>query len=80
MRSASSARAAASDLLSPAISKTSATCRPTLIDGFSARPGSWYTMDTVRARSVRSASWLSEARSRPVTVIDPLLTLPFLGR
>ena len=56
LRSASSARADASDLPSPAISKTSATWRPTLIDGFSARPGSWYTMDTVRARSLRSAS------------------------
>ena len=80
MRSDSSARPAASDLLRPAISNTSASWRPTRMDGLSARPGSWYTMETVRARSSRSACVPSASTSWPATVIDPLLTRPFRAR
>ena len=47
--------------------KTSATCPPTRIEGFSADPGFWYTIDTVRAWHSRS----SRPTGHPVQRTEP---------
>ena len=80
LRSICSADCAASPEDWPAISNTSAICRPTRSDGLSARPGSWYTIETVRARRSRSAAWPIDSGSSPLMLIVPLLTRPLLGR
>jgi hypothetical protein len=80
VRSICSAECVAEAEDSPAISNTSAICRPTRSDGLSARPGSWYTIDTVRARRSRSADAPIASGSSPLMLIVPALTLPLLGR
>ena len=50
------------------------------MDGFSARPGSWYTIETVRARSSRSAAPRMASGSWPLIAMDPPLTRPLRGR
>ena len=78
--SISRARSDASLFAPPAIVKTSATWSPTLMDGFSAEPGFWYTIDTAEARSLRTSPSLIASRSRPSTWIEPSLTRPLRGR
>ena len=80
LRSISSAECIAESEDSPAISNTSAICRPTRIEGLSARPGSWYTIETVRARRSRRACVPIDSGSRPLMLIVPALTRPLLGR
>ena len=80
LRSISSADCVASPRDSPAISNTSAICRPTRSEGLSARPGSWYTIETVRARRSRSAARPIDSGSSPLMLIVPALTRPLLGR
>ncbi len=80
VRSMASALSCAADRSSPATSYTSATWRPTRIDGFSALPGSWYTIDTVRARRARSASASMASGSWPLMLIRPPVTRPLRGR
>ena len=80
LRSIASARSSAVFRSWPATSKTSATWRPTRMDGFSARPGSWYTIDTVVARSSRSSPRFRPSTSRPLMAIEPALTRPLRGR
>ena len=80
LRSMSSADAMADSDDSPATSKTSAICRPTRRDGFSARPGSWYTIETVLARSWRRSLLPMDSGSSPLMLIVPALTRPLLGR
>jgi len=80
LRSISSAEAVASSRDWPAIENTSAICRPTRIDGLSARPGSWYTIETVRARRSRSAVRPIESGSSPLMLTVRPLTRPLLGR
>ena len=46
----------------------------------SARPGSWYTIETVRARRSRSAPCPIDSGSSPSMLIVPALTRPLLGR
>ena len=50
------------------------------MDGFSARPGSWYTIETVLARSSRSSLLPMDSGFRPLMLIVPALTRPLLGR
>ena len=80
LRSMSSADAMADPDDSPATSKTSAICRPTRRDGFSARPGSWYTIEMVRARSWRRSLLPMDSGFSPLMLIVPPLTRPLLGR
>ena len=80
LRSISSADAVASSDDCPAIWNTSAICLPARSDGLSARPGSWYTIDTVRARRSRSADAPIDSGSSPLMLIAPALTRPLLGR
>ena len=46
----------------------------------SACPGSWYTIETVRARRSRSADLPIDSGSSPLMLIVPALTRPLLGR
>ena len=48
--------------------------------GFSARPASWYTIDTLRARMWRSAPASSAMTSCPATRIVPAVIAPPRGR
>ena len=80
LRSISSADCIAEPWDSPAIRNTSAICSPTRSDGLSARPGSWYTIETVRARRSRSSADPIDSGSRPSMLIVPALTRPLLGR
>ncbi len=80
LRSMFSAEATASPDDWPAIWNTSAICRPTRSVGFSARPGSWYTIETVWARRSRSALLPIDSGSSPLMLIVPPLTRPLLGR
>ena len=80
LRSMSSADAMADPDDSPATSKTSAICRPTRRDGFSARPGSWYTIEMVLARSWRRSLLPMDSGFSPLMLIVPPLTRPLLGR
>ena len=80
LRSISSADCAASPREAPAISNTSAICCPTRSEGLSACTGSWYTIETVRARRSRSAAPPIDSGSSPLMLIVPALTRPLLGR
>ncbi len=61
----------------PSTSKASISCLPMRNVGFSAEPGSWYTIDASRARKRRSSLADIAVTSAPSTrtlpeVIDPL--------
>ena len=72
-----SARAAASG--TPSTANASATCAPTVNVGFSARLGSWYTMDTSRAHSRRKPLADSAATSWPAIDTAPPVIRPPRG-
>ena len=64
----------------PTPGNASPSCRATVIDGLSARPGSWYTIDTLRRRSWRSPAWSSPVTSCPSTSTWPARMKPWRGR
>ena len=66
--------------LEPGNLNTSATCRPTRIAGLSARPGSWYTIETVPAPELAKLLLSHAATSLPFTAIEPATQPPIAGQ
>ncbi len=58
----------------------SISCGPIRSDGFSAEPGSWYTIDAVRARNSRRAAPDMSVTLAPANDTDPPEMRPFEGR
>jgi hypothetical protein len=77
---ARSAEYAASVLFWPSRVKLSISWRPTRSDGFSACPGSWYTIDASRARNWRSWAVSIDVMSLPLTRTCPPVMAPLRGR
>ena len=56
------------------------TCGPMRKVGFSAPPGSWYTIDAWRARNERSCESFISVTSSPATFTWPAVMRPLVGR
>ena len=79
-RSASSECCFASSFDWPSSVKHSITCGPMRSTGFSAEPGSWYTIDASRARYLRSSRVRHRGHVGAVDETCPPVMRPFDGR